>query len=129
MLEVRAEFYRPDDAERVVAVVRWDGRRAVVEAEGELGEALARVFRLTPVVVEDASLRTLGASGEAMVQPGSVDWFRLAAVTRAPEAGLRARLVPEVREGGWDPAAAYRSFTEVVQQLVTPGSPPGPASP
>jgi hypothetical protein len=69
--------------------------------------------------VDDASLRRLGASGEVVVQPGSLDWFRVAAQSRAASEGLRVRLVPEARgRGGWDPASAYRTLRQTVAQMA-----------
>ena len=117
--EMRAEFYRPDDPAEVVGAARWDGRTARVEAgDQDTGSAISRVFRPTPVVVDDPSLRPLGAHGESVVQPGSLDWFRAAAVTRSDEEGLRVRFVPQVRVGGgWDPASAYRTFRQTVARL------------
>jgi hypothetical protein len=116
---MRAEFYRPDDPADVVGLARWDGRVARVEAADQDTEtAIVRVFRPTPVVVDDPTLRPLGAHGESVVQPGSLDWFRAAAVTRSDEEGLRVRFVPQVRVGGgWDPASAYRTFRQTVARL------------
>jgi hypothetical protein len=118
---VRVQFYRPGQPDQVVGVARWDGRRVHFETEDEgVRAALTKVFRGTPVVVDDPSLRSLGARGEVVLEPGSLDWFRTAAITRVQEAGLGARIVPEAQgQGGWDPAAAYRPFTEVIERLVT----------
>ena len=119
---MRAEFYRRDDPETVVGTARWDGRRPQLEAqEDSVRSVLRRIFRASPVVVEDASLRPLASSGESVLQPGSLEWFRAAAINRAPEHGLAARLVPEVPpKTGWDPASAYRTFRQVVTQLESP---------
>jgi hypothetical protein len=121
---MRAEFYRPDDPETVVGTARWDGHRAQIEAEDdEVRSAIVRIFRPTPVVVDAPSLGPLGSKGEAVVQPGSMEWFRLAATTRAPTSGLRARLVPEVPpRTGWDPASAYQTFRQVVTRLESPAT-------
>ena len=60
-----------------------------------------------------------------MIQPGTPEWFRAAAYTRAAAEGLRARVVPEViGQGGWDPAAAYRTFREDVARLLQRGTRP-----
>jgi hypothetical protein len=128
---MRVEFHRPGDPEEIVGTARWDGRRAHVEADDEgMRESIARVFRLSPVVVEDPSLRPMGTRGETVLQPGSVEWFRAAALSRAAEAGLVARVVPEVSgQGGWDPASAYRTFRETVQRIVTRPEREGPAEP
>ena len=120
---MRVEFYRPEDPKAVVAVASWDGHEAVIErTNGEAtGAAVHRIFRATPVAVDDASLRTLGAHGEAMIQPGSLKWFREAAIARAPKAGLAARFVPEVGlNRGFDPAAQYRKFDDVIESLGSP---------
>jgi hypothetical protein len=122
---MRAEFYGPDDEGTVVASAAWDGRSVRIEADDAAVRAsLERVFRLTPVVVEDPSLRPLYAKGEVVVHPGSLEWFREAAITRAEREGLRVRLVPEAAgRGGWDPASAYRTFRqEVARLVVTPPS-------
>jgi hypothetical protein len=116
---MRAEFIRTDDGSRVVASASWDGRHAVVQSDDEsIRKTVERIFRATPVVVDDPAYRSLGAHGASVIQPGSIEWFRAAAFARAGEAGLRARLVPEVTgQGGWDPAAAYRTFDEAVERL------------
>jgi hypothetical protein len=70
-------------------------------------------------VVDDPSFRSLGAYGESVVQPGSLEWFVAASFTRAQAEGLGVRLVPEVTgQGGWDPAASYRTFRSTVRHLV-----------
>jgi hypothetical protein len=127
---MRVEFHPPDEPERVVAEAVWDGSRAVVRApDEERRAAVERFFRFTPVVLEDPALRPRGARGETMLQPGSVEWFRAAALTRAAEAGLAVRIVPEVAgPGGWDPAAAYRTFRESVDLLVGRSGRPVPAN-
>jgi hypothetical protein len=116
---VRAELYRTDAPDAVVAVARWDGRTATAEPAGDGDvEGLDRLFRPTPVVVDDPSLRQLGQLGESLLQPGSVEWFRAALLTRAPKLGLSVRFVPEIEPGeGWDPAAAYRTFEDQIERL------------
>jgi hypothetical protein len=118
---VRADFHDPDDPETVVGVAGWDGRTVRIDAaENGVRERIQRVFRPSPIVVDDPALRPLSSHGEAVIQPGSLEWFRIAAVARAPEEGLRARIVPEVQgQGGWDPASAYRTFRQTVAHLVT----------
>jgi hypothetical protein len=118
---VRAEFHDPDDPETVLGVARWDSGTVRVEAaENGVREGIGRVFRPSPVVVDEPALRPLSSHGEALVHPGSLEWFRVAALTRAAEEGLRARIVPEVQgQGGWDPASAYRTFRQTVAHLVT----------
>ncbi len=121
---MRAEFYRPGDPETVVGTARWDGRRAQVEAsDDEIRSVLRRIFRSSPVVADDSSLRPLGSTGESVLQPGSLEWFRAAATSRATGSGLAARLVPEVPpRTGWDPASAYRTFRQVVARLESPAT-------
>jgi len=115
---VRIEFHRPNAPDVVVGVADWVGRAARIESgDGQVRAALARVFRPTPVVTDDAALRRQGTHGEVVVQPGSFEWFRVAAFARAPGAGLVARAVPRVTEGGWDPAAQYRTFEESIELL------------
>lgn len=80
--------------------------------------AIERAFRPTPVVVDDASLRSAGTRGELMLQPGDLEWFRAVAQFRVPaETGLVARSVPGVVRGGYDPAANYRRFSEQIERL------------
>jgi hypothetical protein len=116
---MRVEFFRPNAPDEVVGRARWDGRRAVIEAEDDaVKQQVAEVFRLTPVVVEDASMRSLGSHGMSVLQPGSLEWFRAAALTRAGRVGLAARMVPEFAPGtGWDPAADYRTFRNQIRHL------------
>lgn len=121
---MRFEFHRPDEPDSSVGVATWDGALVLVSAEDPaIEQALARIFRPTPVVVDDASYRTKGTTGEVVVQPGSLVWFRAAAQARSSEAGLIARLVPGVREGGFDPAAQYRRFDEAIERLAFAADP------
>ena len=54
-----------------------------------------------------------------MIEPGSLEWFRAAAFARGPSIGFHVRLVPEVTgQGGWDPAAAYRTFRDAMTLIV-----------
>ncbi|HEY2802930.1 MAG TPA: hypothetical protein VGJ67_03320 [Actinomycetota bacterium] len=103
----------------MVGRARWDGKRAVIETEDhELRGKLERVFRVTPVVVNDSSMRMLGASGESALQPGSLEWFRAAALNRAEAEGLSARIVPDLEPGeGWDPAGDYRTFRNEIRRI------------
>jgi hypothetical protein len=120
---MRAEFTRRNDGSEVVATATWDGRYVHVRSsDPEIRQALQRIFRITPVVVDDPALRSLGARGESMLQPGDMEWFRAAAFARSPAEGLAVRLVPEVTgQGGWDPAAAYRTFPASVDRLIQSG--------
>jgi hypothetical protein len=120
---VRIEFHRPEDEEkRAVASATWDGRAAIVACDDdELRATLQRVFRPTPVAIDDASYRQMGTSGVVVVQPGDLGWFRAAAIVRAPsEAGLVPRFVPEITENGYDPAGNYREFEAQIEHLSAP---------
>lgn len=118
---MKVEFVRPDDEEKkVVATATWDGREVTVGAEDdELAATLERAFRRTPVVVDDGAYRRLGTHGSVVIQPGDLEWFRAVAQTRAAqETGLAPRVVASVIDGGFDPAANYRSFDEQVERVV-----------
>jgi hypothetical protein len=127
---MKVEFYRagpppPADGEApppaLVGIARWVDNAPVVECDDdELRAALERAFRRTPVITDDASYRRFGTHGEVMIPPGDLEWFRAAAFVRAPaEAGVDARLVPGVTEGGYDPAAQYRGFEDSIERLST----------
>jgi hypothetical protein len=121
---VKVEFHRPDDEQQTtVATVAWDGGRVGIESDDEdIGAQLAHAFRPTPVVTDDAAYRSLGTSGPVMIQPGDLVWFRAAAKVRASaETGLVPRFVPEITEGGFDPAAGYRTFEEQIERLTVRG--------
>ncbi|HEX5938225.1 MAG TPA: hypothetical protein VFZ75_11140 [Actinomycetota bacterium] len=107
-----------------VASATWQDGRAIVESDDpELRAAIHRAFRPTPVVVDDPSQRYPGTSGELVLQPGDLAWFRGVALARVPaETGLVPRFVPGVRVGGYDPAANYRRFSEQVERLETSAS-------
>ncbi|MEX2202886.1 MAG: hypothetical protein WD965_02240 [Actinomycetota bacterium] len=115
---MRAELYRPDEHDRVIAVARWAGTGASMEVIEPAVEGLDRILRPTPVVVSDPALLPRGARGEAVLQPGSLEWFRQALLTRAPSLGLAVRFVVDDLRNGWDPAANYRSFDEQVRRLA-----------
>ena len=114
------DFYRHDEgegAEIFIGRATWKGSGVEVTGAADDGAVLAvrNIFRRTPVVVDDASLRTSSGRGASVVQPGSYEWFRMAAISRAPKAGLSVRFVPDPASGGgWDPAAQYLDFREVV---------------
>jgi hypothetical protein len=118
---MKVEFYRGDDEEHLsVATAEWDGHDVTITCEDDaLRAALARAFRRTPVqVANDSSYRRLGTSGDVVVPPGDLEWFRAAAGVRVPaEAGVAARFVPGIREGGFDPAANYRLFQDQLERL------------
>ena len=115
---MRAELHPADDPERVVAVATWDGREAVLQVlDPDVAGSLSGLFRPTPVVVDDGAHRRLGTHGAVLIEPGTLEWFRAAVAQRAAEAGFVARIVPGVSEGGWDPAAQYRTFGESIERL------------
>ena len=116
---MKAEFYDSDDPDVVLASAIWSDGEVTVESEDPaLAESLHHAFRRVPVVVNDGSYRPQGTHGEVLVHPGDLEWFRAVAQVRASqETGLAARLVPGVREGGYDPAAGYRTFGESVERL------------
>jgi hypothetical protein len=116
---IRAEFFRPRTPETVIGTVEWDGRRPRIEAKNSaVRDVLARIFRPTPVRVDDASTRPLGASGETVLEPGDLDWFIAAARVRSKEERLGARFVASM-PGGWDPAGAYRPMRAWVAEHAT----------
>ncbi len=126
---MKVEFYREEAPDDVVATASWDGRDVAVQCEDEaVGATLASSFRRTPIVTDDAAYRRQGTSGEVQIQPGSLEWFRAAAQVRATaESGLLVRVVPGITEGGFDPAAGYRSFGEAVERLSARAADPNPS--
>lgn len=114
---IRAELYRPDDPETVVAVATWAAATAHLEVTEGAPVGLDGLFRPTPVVVDDASLRRLGSHGEVVLEPGSLEWFRAALPSRAEAFGLAVRFVTDEIRGGWDPAAHDRTFEEQARRL------------
>jgi hypothetical protein len=121
-VSLRVEFHQPDTPDVVVATVTWDGHAAIAEsADDEVAASLRKAFRPTPVIVDEGAYRQQGTRGEVLVAPGTLEWFRAVAQVRAPaETGLAARLVPGVAEGGYDPAAQYRTFEESMERLARP---------
>lgn len=115
---MRAELYRSDDPASVIAVATWSDGRATLEVLDPRAEGLDALLRPTPVVVDDASLRSPGTRGEVLLEPGSSPWFRAALVTRAEPLGLHVRFVAPRIVGGWDPAASVRSFEEQAERLA-----------
>ena len=114
---MRAELYRPDAPESVVAIATWSDGSANLEVLDESIERLDPLVRPTPVVVDDPSLRPPGTHGEALLEPGSSAWFRAALQTRAEPLGLRGHDL----SGGMNdvyrvPAAWYLSFDEQVDR-------------
>jgi len=116
---MRAQLYRSDAPDEIVAVAVWDGVDARIEPTADASGGLEGLLRRTAVVVEDPSLRRQGTHGETVLQPGTVEWFRAALLTRCEALGLAVRFVPSVPAGGWDPAAQYRTFEEQVARLTS----------
>ena len=75
---VRAELYRADDPDKLVAVATWSHGRATLEVIDRSMQGLDALLRPTPVVVDDPSLRGPGTHGESLLEPGSFGWFRAA---------------------------------------------------
>jgi len=120
---VRAEFLRAtegDDPDPVVGTARWDGSGVAIQADGDdrVAKALWRILRPTAVAVDDPALRSAGTAGPVVLAPGSLQWFLAAAKGGAEAERFRVRFVPEAPTAmGWDPAGAYRPFTETVARL------------
>jgi hypothetical protein len=114
---VRAELHRIDDPNAVVALANWSNDRGSLEVLDPSVDGLDGLLRATAVVVDDPSLRGPGTSGESLLEPGSLEWFRAALMTRAEALGLRVRFVTTEIVGGWDPAATYRTFGEQIERL------------
>lgn len=115
---MRAAFYRPGSPDTVVGVAVWNGTGAEVEADDDaVRQAIRRIFRTTPVLIDDPSMRSYGTAGPVVLPPGSLRWFRAAAEARSGAEGLAVRFVPE-SEGamGWDPAGAYRTFNDAIER-------------
>jgi hypothetical protein len=118
---MRVEFYRPDDEEQqAIATAVWDGRHVVIECDDdELAGTIARIYRKTPVVTDDASYRRLGTHGDVVIQPSDLEWFRAATQARSQrEAGLVPRFVAGSIEGGFDPASNYRRFSDQMHEVA-----------
>ncbi len=115
---MRAEFFQPDSPDHIVGIARWDGAGVRIEAEDDGARTvLSRILRPASISVDEPALRAAGATGPVVLLPGSLRWFQAAARTRSQAEGLSVRLVPEGTMGmGWDPAGAYRTFGEVIEQ-------------
>ena len=116
---MRAELYCPDAPGTPVAVATWSDGRAQLEVLDESVPELGSLLKPIPVVVDDRSLRRLGTHGASLLEPGSSDWFRAALIARAEPLGLKVRFVAEEIVGGWDPAAAYRTFDEEIERFTS----------
>lgn len=114
---MRAELVRPGDPETVVGTAEWDGVRVMLRTpDEEQRSLLERIFRISPVVIDDPSRRTLGASGPITAEPGDLDWFLAAAEVRGEQEGLAVRFIPDTT-AGWDPASAYQRMGDWIGDL------------
>ena len=93
---MRAELYRPDAPESVVAIATWSDGRANLEVLDASIERLDTLVRPTSVVVDDPSLRPPGTHGEALLEPGYAD-ARRALITDTASMQLR----PGSPDGRW----------------------------
>lgn len=124
---MRAEFYRPDAPERIAGQASWSGSGVEFSAEDAAAvQALERIFRRSAVAVDDPALRTAGTGGPVVLQHGGLLWFMQAARERAGAEGLAVKFVPEATGAmGWDPAAAYRTFTQSIDRSERLSRAPG----
>ena len=118
---MKVELHRRDQPDTVIATVSWTDGRALIDTQDDAVRAtLDRIFRRTPVVIDDPSYRRMGTTGAVLIQPGDLEWFRAVTQARIPaDSDLVARFVPGVTEGGFDPAAGYRTFEEQIERLTT----------
>jgi hypothetical protein len=121
---MRAEFFREEEPDSIVATAEWTG--AAVDARAEdpkVRRALGRIYRQTAVLIDDAALRSFGTEGPELLAPGTLRWFIAATQARSGAEKLAYRLVPsDSRRMGWDPAGAYRTFADQVERRE--GRPP-----
>jgi hypothetical protein len=115
---VRAEIYRHDRPEDVLAVATWDAGTPSLEVAAGV-DGLDALLRPRPIVVDDASLRPLGSHGVTVLEPGSLEWFRAALASRAEKLGLAVRFVADDVSNGWDPASNYRTFAAQTRRLAS----------
>lgn len=113
---MRAELFRADTPDEVLAVIAWNGGRPTVELGADL-PGIADLLRPTAVSVDDAALRKLGARGASVLMPGSLEWFRAAIATRGAAHGYVVRFATSEVRGGWDPASNYRRFESQAERL------------
>lgn len=115
---MRAELFRPEAPDEIVAVLDWNDGEPVIQTGADLA-GISALLRATPVQVDDASLRHMGTNGPSVLMPGSVAWFRAAITTRAAASGYSVRFATGEVRGGWDPASAYRHFKDQAERLET----------
>jgi hypothetical protein len=116
---VKALFARTEAPDQIVGSAVWGPEGVTVEAEDDAArQAIDRILRPVPVMVDDPSQRSYGTSGPVVLTPGSLRWFRTAAEVRSKEDGLAVRFVPRAEAPvGWDPAGAYRTFNDAVERM------------
>jgi hypothetical protein len=115
---VRAELYRPESRDRVVARAIWSSDGTELEVFDRSVDGLDGLLRATPVVVPGGFPRQPGRSGDTIEAPGSPSWFRAALLERSERLGLAVRFVEDDIVNGWDPAANYRTFEQQERRLV-----------
>ncbi len=115
---MRAEFFREATPDTIVGTATWTGGDVEIDAEDpKVRRALGRVYRQTSVPADDPSLRSFGATGPALLAPGSLRWFVACPAVRSRAEKLAFRLVPDAAPRmGWDPAGAYRPFAQQVER-------------
>lgn len=107
---MRAQFFREDKPDDIIGAAVWEGRSASIDASTDSDrELLERIFRPSSVRVTAPSTGPGRSAREIVVEPGDLEWFRMAATTRGETEGLQVKFVSE-SPGGWDPAGTYRSM-------------------
>ena len=115
---MRAEIYRPESPDRVVASATWSDEGTSLEVFDDSVSGLDALLRKTPTLVP-ASFPGQPRDGASTIEPpGSPRWFRAALITRAAPLGLQVRFVEDDIENGWDPAANYRTFRQQERRLI-----------
>ncbi len=128
---MKAEFYRPDAPQDVVGSASWrSGGVEIQMGSEEIRRSLQRIFRRTPVAIDDPSLRPFGTEGPVVLQPEMLTWFQAAAQTRSQAEGLSVRLVGDEQGGiGFDPAGAYLPFFQAIERKAEVATASSQASP
>ena len=118
---MKVELSRPEEPDAVVATISWTDGRAVIDTPDDI------LLRVAP----EGRPSDAGRAGRCVVpaarhvrrgldQPGDLEWFRAVVQARIPaETSLAARFVPGVTEGGFNPAAGYRTFEQQIERLTT----------
>lgn len=116
---MRAELYRPEAPDRVVAVATWSASGVSIDVRDPSVQGLERLLRATPVVASDPSLLPVGSRGDSVLSPGSLEWFRAALLSRSTTLELAVRFVADDVRNGWDPASNYRTFADQSSRLAS----------